>query len=240
VKNADICPMGKNSILLVEDEPKMWAYVKMGLEENQYLIDVAVDGKTGADLALKNDYQAIVLDVNLPVMNGYEVCRIIRETKPKQPILMLSALNKIEDKLAGFDTGTDDYLVKPFEFSELLARLKALINRKEPEPENKHILKINNLEINVESKEVRRGKTKIELTAKEFYLLQYLVQNKNKVVSRSELMENIWGINFDTGTNVIDVYINFLRKKIDFPSQTKLIHTYVGMGYILKELQDAN
>jgi two-component system, OmpR family, copper resistance phosphate regulon response regulator CusR len=232
--------MGKPSILLVEDEPKMWTYVKMGLEENHYLIDVALDGKTGAELAIKNNYNAIVLDINLPVINGYEVCKIIRQNKPRQPILMLSALNKIEDKLAGFDTGTDDYLVKPFEFSELLARLKALINRAEPEPGKKHVLHAADLEINLYSKEVKRGKTKVELTAKEFYLLQYLVQNKNKVISRSELMEKIWGINFDTGTNVIDVYINFLRKKIDIPSHSKLIHTYVGMGYILKEDPDAN
>lgn len=232
--------MGKTNILLIEDEPKMWAYVKMGLEENQYHIDVAMDGKTGAELAILNDYKAIVLDINLPELSGYEVCKLIRQNKPKQPILMLSAMNKIEDKLAGFDTGTDDYLVKPFEFSELLARLKALLNRSDRAVEKNNSLKVADLEINLESKEVKRGKTKVELTAKEFYLLQYLVQNKNRVVSRGELMEKIWGINFDTGTNVIDVYINFLRKKIDLPSHAKLIHTYVGMGYILKADADAN
>ncbi len=233
--------MTKHNILVVEDEPKMAVYVKMGLEENDYLIDIASDGRMGAEMALENNYSAIVLDISLPKLNGYEVCRIIRQNKPKQPILMLSAHNKIEDKLAGFDTGTDDYLVKPFDFSELLARLKALLIRSEPTiAEESHIIKVGNLEINTDSKEVKRANLKIELTAKEFNLLQYLALHKNKVISRHELLEKIWGISFDTGTNVIDVYINFLRNKIDLPAYPKLIHTYVGMGYILKEVSDAN
>ncbi len=232
--------MGQNSILLVEDEPKMSVYVKMGLEESNYHIDVAMDGKAGAQMAVENNYSAIILDISLPKLNGYEVCRIIRQHKPKMPILMLSAHNKIEDKLAGFDTGTDDYLAKPFDFSELLARLKSLLIRSEPITEQTNILKVGDLEINMDSKEVKRGTMRVELTAKEFNLLQYLAQHKNKVVSRHELLEKIWGINFDTGTNVIDVYINFLRKKIDLPAYSKLIHTYVGMGYILKEAPDAN
>jgi two-component system copper resistance phosphate regulon response regulator CusR len=232
--------MEKASILLVEDEPKMSAYVKMGLEENHYHIDIAMDGRTGADLALKNNYSAIVLDVNLPELNGYEVCRLIRQKKPRLPILMLSALNKIENKLEGFNTGTDDYLVKPFEFAELLARLKVLLNRSELISEKNKILKVADLSMDLESKVVKRGKATVELTLKEFNLLQYLMQNKNKVVSRAELLEKIWGINFDTGTNVIDVYINFLRKKIDLPSYPKLIHTYIGMGYILKVAGDAD
>lgn len=232
--------MGKNSILVVEDEPKMAMYVKMGLEENNYLVDIAIDGKTGAEMALENDYSAVVLDISLPKLNGYEVCRIIRQNKLKTPILMLSAHNKIEDKLAGFDTGTDDYLVKPFDFSELLARLKALLLRTEQTVEESNLIKVGNMEINTDSKEVKRGHTKIDLTAKEFNLLQYMAQHKNKVVSRHELLEKIWGISFDTGTNVIDVYINFLRKKVDLPEYPKLIHTYVGMGYILKDVSDAN
>ncbi len=232
--------MEKASILLVEDEPKMSAYVKMGLEENHYHIDIAMDGRTGADLALRNNYSAIVLDVNLPELNGYEVCRLIRQKKPRLPILMLSALNKIENKLEGFNTGTDDYLVKPFEFAELLARLKVLLNRSELITEKNKVLKVADLTMDLDSKVVKRGKIIIELTLKEFNLLQYLMQNKNKVVSRAELLEKIWGINFDTGTNVIDVYINFLRKKIDLPSFPKLIHTYIGMGYILKAGGDAD
>jgi len=225
---------------LVEDEPKMSAYVKMGLEENNYHIDVAMDGRTGADLALRNNYSAIVLDVNLPELNGYEVCRLIRQKKPRLPILMLSALNKIENKLEGFNTGTDDYLVKPFEFAELLARLKVLLTRTEQIVEKNKVLKVADLIMDLDSKMVKRGKNTVELTLKEFNLLQYLMQNKNKVVSRSELLEKIWGINFDTGTNVIDVYINFLRKKIDLPTHPKLIHTYIGMGYILKVAGDAD
>ena len=232
--------MGQHNILLVEDEPKMSVYVKMGLEECDYQIDIATDGRTGAEMALANDYSVVVLDVSLPKLNGYEVCRIIRQNKPKVPILMLSAHNKIEDKLAGFDTGADDYLVKPFDFSELLARIKALLHRSEPVIEVTNLIKISDLEINTDSKEVKRGNILVELTAKEFKLLLYLAQHKNKVVSRHELLEKIWGINFDTGTNVIDVYINFVRKKIDLPSCAKLIHTYVGMGYILKEAPDAN
>ncbi len=232
--------MERTNILLVEDEPKMSAYVKMGLEENNYHIDVAMDGRTGADLALRNNYSAIVLDVNLPELNGYEVCRLIRQKKPRLPILMLSALNKIENKLEGFNTGTDDYLVKPFEFAELLARLKVLLTRTEQIVEKNKILKVADLTMDLDSKMVKRGKNTIELTLKEFNLLQYLMQNKNKVVSRAELLEKIWGINFDTGTNVIDVYINFLRKKIDLPLHPKLIHTYIGMGYILKVAGDAD
>ncbi|HTA28002.1 MAG TPA: response regulator transcription factor [Bacteroidia bacterium] len=232
--------MERTSILLVEDEPKMSAYVKMGLEENNYHIDVAMDGRTGADLALRNNYSAIVLDVNLPELNGYEVCRLIRQKKPRLPILMLSALNKIENKLEGFNTGTDDYLVKPFEFAELLARLKVLLTRTEQIVEKNKVLKVADLIMDLDSKMVKRGKNTVELTLKEFNLLQYLMQNKNKVVSRSELLEKIWGINFDTGTNVIDVYINFLRKKIDLPTHPKLIHTYIGMGYILKVAGDAD
>ena len=232
--------MEKASILLVEDEPKMSAFVKMGLEENNYRIDIAMDGRTGADLALKNNYNAIVLDVSLPELSGYEVCKLIRQSKPKQPILMLSALNKIENKLEGFNTGTDDYLVKPFEFAELLARLKALLNRSAQIPEKISVLKAADLIMDLESKVVKRGKTMIDLTVKEFNLLQYLMRNKNKVISRSELLEKIWGLNFDTGTNVIDVYVNFLRKKIDLPAHEKLIHTYIGMGYILKANEDAD
>jgi len=218
----------------------MSAYVKMGLEENQYLIDIAMNGRTGLELAMKNNYNAIILDVNLPELNGYEVCKLIRQDKPKQPILMLTALNKIENKLEGFNTGTDDYLVKPFEFSELLARLKALLNRSDKLTRKPALLEVADLSMDLESKIVKRGKAQVELTVKEFNLLQYLIQNKNKVISRSELLENIWGINFDTGTNVIDVYINFLRKKIDLPSHVKLIHTYIGMGYILKASEDAD
>jgi len=232
--------MGNYSILIVEDEPKMAVYVKMGLEENDYRVDIASDGKTGADMAVSNNYSAIILDISLPKLNGYEVCKIIRKNKPKLPVLMLSAHNKIEDKLAGFDIGTDDYMIKPFDFSELLARLKALLMRAEPSTESTNIIKIGNMEINTDSKEVKRADTHIDLTAKEFNLLLYLAQNKNKVISRHELLEKIWGISFDTGTNVIDVYINFLRKKIDLPIYPKLIHTYVGMGYILKEARDAN
>jgi two-component system copper resistance phosphate regulon response regulator CusR len=223
-----------HNILVVEDEPKVAAFIKKGLEENQFKVELALDGKTGRDKALQNNYAAIVLDINLPEMNGYDICKAIRLKKPDVPILILSALGSINEKLTGFNLGADDYLVKPFEFTELVARLKALLKRASVNKLPGNILKIADLEINTDLKEVKRGGRKIDLTAKEFLLLEFLVRNSNKVISRSEIAEKIWEINFDTGTNVIDVYINFLRKKIDKDFPTKLIHTQIGMGYVLK------
>ena len=224
-----------HNILVIEDEPKVAAFIKKGLEENQFKVELALEGKTGRAKALQNNYAAIILDINLPEISGYDICKAIRLEKPDVPILILSALGSIDEKLAGFELGADDYLVKPFEFTELVARLKALLKRASANKLPGKILRIADLEINTDLKEVKRAGRKIELTAKEFSLLEFLVRNNNKVISRSEIAEKIWEINFDTGTNVIDVYINFLRKKIDKDFSKKLIHTQIGMGYVLKE-----
>lgn len=222
-------------ILIIEDEPKVASFIKKGLEENQYLADIAFDGAIGIKMELQQDYNAVVLDINLPMINGYEVCKKIREHNPNIPILMLTALGSTEDKLTGFDSGADDYLVKPFEFRELLARIKVLLKRSTADNSLGNVLSIADLELNIDSKIVKRNNLKIDLTAKEFTLLEYLMRNRGRVISRSELAEKIWEITFDTGTNVIDVYINFLRKKIDKDHSNKLIHTHIGMGYVLKE-----
>jgi len=222
-------------IIIIEDEPKVALFIKKGLEENQFDADIAYDGKTGKEKLLKGKYDLAILDLNLPFINGYEVCKEIRAKNFTLPILMLTALSTTEDKLTGFESGADDYLVKPFEFRELVARIKALLKRSNRSNSLEHILKIADLELNTETKIVKRQGQIIELTAKEFSLLELLMRNKAKVISRSEIADKIWDINFDTGTNVIDVYINFLRKKIDRNFLPKLIHTHVGMGYTLKE-----
>lgn len=227
--------MNVSKILIVEDEPKVASFIKKGLDENLYETDIAYDGAIGIKMALQEKYNAIILDINLPMINGYEACKQIRQHKPNIPILMLTALGTTEDKLTGFDSGADDYLVKPFEFRELLARIKALLKRNIAGNSAGNTLHIADLELNTDSKIVKRGNLKIDLTAKEFTLLEYLMRNRGRVISRSELAEKIWEITFDTGTNVIDVYINFLRKKIDKDHSNKLIHTHIGMGYVLKE-----
>lgn len=226
--------MNPTKVLIIEDEPKVASFIKKGLEENNYEAVIAYDGLSGVDMALKDNYNAIVLDINLPAMNGYDVCKKIRQHNTEVPVLMLTALGTTEDKLMGFDSGSDDYLVKPFEFRELLARIKVLVKRNSG-PVAGSIFRIADLELNTGAKTVRRSNTKIDLTAKEFSLLEFLIRNKGRVISRTELAEKIWDITFDTGTNVIDVYINFLRKKIDKDYPVKLIHTQIGMGYVLKE-----
>lgn len=222
-------------ILLVEDEPKVASFIKKGLEEQAYEVDQAYDGFYGKKLALDNDYDLIILDVILPKMNGMEVCREIRQVKPSVGILMLTALGSTDDKILGLDSGADDYLVKPFVFQELLARIRALTRRAYDAPANE-ILRLADLELNLTKKTVARSGTPINLTAREFALLHYLMRNRERVVSRVDIIEQVWETSFDTGSNVIDVYINFLRKKIDKDFSPKLIHTLVGMGYVLKEM----
>ncbi len=225
-------------ILVVEDEVKVANLLKNGLEENNYEVTVAHDGMEGKQLALQQKFGLVILDLNLPKLSGYEVSKSIRETNGSLPILMLTALGTTDDKLQGFEMGADDYLVKPFEFRELLARIKAILHRA-GNGNASRILKVADLEMNLDNKSVKRGNQKIELTAKEFALLEYFIQNKGKVLSRAEIAEKIWDITFDSGTNVIDVYVNFLRKKIDRDFEPKLIHTKIGMGYILKEDDEA-
>ncbi|MDZ4844516.1 MAG: response regulator transcription factor [Chitinophagales bacterium] len=222
-------------ILVIEDEPKVAEFIRKGLSESGYETDVAYDGEMGKRQALKNDYDLVILDVIIPHTNGLELCRQIRETKQNLPVLMLTALGTTEDKVAGFDAGADDYLVKPFEFRELLARIKALTKRAASgaiETSNK--LKVADLELDLHKKIAIRGGQKIELTAKEFALLEFFMRNIGRVLSRNLITEKVWDINFDTNTNVVDVYVNILRKKIDKAFDTKLIHTKVGMGYIFE------
>jgi two-component system copper resistance phosphate regulon response regulator CusR len=222
-----------HKILVIEDERKVGSFIKKGLQEEGYEIDMAYDGNEGKNKALSDACDLIILDINLPLMNGYDVCRAIRQENENIPILMLTALSGTDDKVSGFNAGADDYLVKPFEFKELSARVKALLKRLRSNTQN--VLQVADLELNLDTKKARRGGKIIELTAKEFALLEYMLRNKGRVVSRVDIAEKIWDINFDTGTNVIDVYINFLRKKIDKDFSPKLIHTQIGMGYIIKE-----
>ena len=222
-------------ILLVEDEPKLASFVKKGLEEQSCTVDVAYDGQVGQMMALNNTYDVIVMDVNLPKINGYDVVQSLRQQQIRTPVLMLTAMGSVDDKLTGFESGADDYLVKPFEFRELLARLRALAKRGLDLGTPAKVLKVADLELDLNEKVARRNAKRIELTAKEFGLLEYLMRNRGRVVSRIDIAEKVWDIHFDTGTNVIDVYVNFLRKKIDKDFPQKLIHTVIGMGYMLKE-----
>lgn len=226
------------AILFVEDEPKVAASIKQGLEENGYEVDLAPDGAVGNFLASTNKYDLILLDVNLPHVSGYEVCRSVRAKDPKVPVIMLTAMQSIENKITGFDAGADDYIVKPFDFRELLARVKVFLKRSTSDAETPQdvVLNVADLELNTSTKTVYRRGMPISLTAKEFALLEFLMRRKGRVVSRTEISEFVWDVNFDTGTNVVDVYINFLRKKIDKNFEPKLIHTKPGMGYFLKEL----
>lgn len=230
--------MKKTSILIVEDEVKVASFIAQGLEENDYKVKIVHNGLEGRDEALSGRYDLIILDISLPGMSGIDICKAVRSSNVHAPVLMLSAMGTTDDKLTGFDVGADDYLVKPFEFRELLARIKALLKRTNADSENKNIIKVADLEINSDSKIVKRANKKIDLTTKEYLLLEYLARNKGKVISRADIAEKIWDINFETGTNVIDVYVNFLRKKIDRDFSPKLIYTQIGMGYILKDVDE--
>lgn len=229
--------MEERKILIVEDEKKIADTIKLGLTENGYLVDVAYDGNIGHKLYKANDYNLVILDINLPGMNGYELCKIIRAANPRIPIIMLTAMSTLNDKVEGYDAGADDYMVKPFEFKELLLKIRVLLKRtlQHQNMPVGNVLKAADLEMNLDSKEVKRDGQPINLTAKEFQLLEYLLRNKNRVVSRADIAINVWDIDFDTNTNVIDVYINYVRNKVDKNFPSKLIQTQVGMGYILKE-----
>jgi len=220
-------------ILVVEDEPKVAAFIKQGLEESGYDVLSAYDGLMGKRLALQATVDMVLLDVVMPLMNGVEVCRAIREGGGRMPILMLTALGTTEDKVNGLDAGADDYLVKPFEFKELLARVRSLTRRNTLVQEQAERLAYHGLELDLAKKEAVRDGKRIALTAKEFALLEYLMRHADRVHSRAQLCEHVWDIDFDTGTNVVDAYIKLVRKKVDRDFEPKLIHTRVGMGYIL-------
>ncbi|MGV3559398.1 response regulator [Larkinella arboricola] len=221
-------------ILIVEDEHEVASFIKSGLEDYGFSADIANDALQAQVLLSNKEYTTIILDVNLPVINGFELCKIIRSRYENLSILMLTALSSTDSKLSGFDAGADDYLIKPFEFRELIARLRAL-NRRRSLPSSDPVLKIADLEFNLESKTVKRGNQKILLTARELALLEFFMKNQNKALSRNEITEKVWDVNFDTGTNVVDVYVNYLRKKIDKDFSPKLIHTISGIGYIMQE-----
>jgi two-component system, OmpR family, copper resistance phosphate regulon response regulator CusR len=228
--------MADIKILLVEDEKKIAETLRKGLSEQHYDVDIAYDGLIGKKLFDSNSYDLAILDINLPLMNGYELARYIRSYNEQILVVMLTAMNATEDKIEGFEAGADDYIVKPFDFQELLVRIRALLKRLHQQPlPGMNVLKVADLVMNLDSKEVSREGRAIPLTAKEFQLLEYFIRNKNKVVSRIDIAINVWDIDFDTKTNVIDVYVNFLRKKIERDFSSKLIYTQVGMGYVLKE-----
>lgn len=222
-------------ILLIEDEIKTAQSIKVGLEENGFSVETAHDGKLGLEMSLSVSYSLIISDIVLPSLNGIEICRGIRLKDIKTPILLLTALGSTDEKVIGFEAGADDYLVKPFAFRELLARMNALIKRNTNNTiENKKI-EFGDLSLDLESKMALRNGINIDLTQREFDLIKYFIENKNKVISKKAIAEDVWNINFDTGTNTIEVYVNYLRNKIDKPFDKKLIHTAHGMGYILKE-----
>lgn len=222
-------------ILLIEDDLRVSELIKRSLEEQEFYVTRAYDGEMGKKLALQNNYDLLITDIIVPKINGLDLCKEIRQTKPDLPIIMLTALGTTDDKVEGFDAGADDYLVKPFEIRELLARIRSLLKRINSNT-NMYgfVLKIADLEMNVNSKIVKRNNVEINLTPKEFKLLEYMLQNRNRILSRSEIAENVWETHFDTGTNFIDVYMNYLRKKVDKDFSIKLIHTKPGMGFILK------
>jgi two-component system, OmpR family, copper resistance phosphate regulon response regulator CusR len=225
------------NILIVEDEEKVAIFIKKGLKTQNFDSDIAVTGENAIELFLQNKYDLIILDVGLPDCSGLEVCKQIRVHNARIPILILTALGSVSDKLSGFEVGTDDYLVKPFDFMELLVRIKSLLKRSYCPPEdifNNETLKVADLELDLREKIARRNGKQISLTAKEFNLLEYFMVNKGRVVSKLDIAEQVWDINFDTGTNFIEVYVNYLRNKIDKNYTNKLIHTVVGMGYMLK------
>ncbi len=223
------------NILVIEDEKNVASFIKKGLEENGMIVTLAYDGETGLSLLQEQDFNVIVLDVILPQVNGWDVCAKIRkQLRLKTPILMLTALSSTDNLVKGLEQGADDYLAKPFKFQELLARVKALDRRNRNQVATQSVLSFEDIEMNTDQKSVQRAGTPIKLTSREYNLLEFFLKNPNKVISRMEILENVWGVNFDLGTNVVDVYVNYLRNKIEKNFSKKVIHTVVGMGYILR------
>jgi len=222
-------------VLLVEDTPDLVSIIIRGLNDEGMEVSVAGDGNTALDMALKYNFDVIVLDIMLPGINGIQVCREIRKKNENIAIIMLTALGSTENIVTGLESGADDYLVKPFKLIELSARIRTLVRRSRSIATPQEKIFIADLEINLSSKTVSRAGKSISLTATEFRLLEYLMRNQNRVLSRIQILENVWDIDFNMGTNVVDVYINYVRKKVEAPGAVKLIHTVFGMGYILKE-----
>ncbi|RNC72241.1 MAG: DNA-binding response regulator [Desulfuromonadales bacterium] len=220
-------------ILVVEDEKKVSSFIKRGLEEERYEVDTAFNGEEGLKMALEKGYDLVILDVMLPKKDGLSVVRDLRERRNAIPVLMLTAKDSVEDIVAGLDSGSDDYLTKPFAFAELLARVRALVRRSEQDRGAE--IRFADLRLDPVTHKVWRKDKEIDLTAKEYALLEYFMRNPNQVLTRTMIAEHVWDYTFDSFTNIIDVYVNYLRKKIDREADKKLIHTVRGVGYILKE-----
>ncbi len=223
------------NLLLVEDEPSVVSVISRGLSDEGFTVSIAPDGLIGKQMAMENQFDLIILDIMLPGINGLELCKIIKEQKPNTPIIMLTALGTTENVVNGLDNGADDYLIKPFKFAELFARIRMLLRRYHGVVSQDQIITVADLQINLSAKTVKRNQQEIILTATEYRLLEYMAKNRSKILSRIDILENVWDIDFNLGTNVVDVYVNYLRKKIDKNADQKLIHTAVGLGYILKE-----
>jgi len=220
-------------ILVIEDEVKIAQFIKRGLKEEGYSVDVAVDGEEGHFMLSSNEYDAIILDLMLPKIDGLTLCRTLRKEGNQTPIIMLTAKDTVKDKVKGLDSGADDYLPKPFAFEELLARLRVVLRKNDNRVQTQ--LKVDDLTLDLLTHKVTRAEREIELTVKEYALLEYLMRNAGNIVTRTMISEHVWDINFDTFTNVIDVYINYLRNKIDSGFTDKMIHTVRGKGYLLKK-----
>jgi two-component system copper resistance phosphate regulon response regulator CusR len=219
-------------ILIVEDEPGIANFLREGLNEEGFAVDVSSDGKTGLEFALTNEYDLILLDWMIPGLSGIEVCRNIRKTNFAVPIIFLTAKDTVQDTVFGLEAGANDYIKKPFAFEELLTRIRVQLRSKNNE---QSVLKLGDIQLNLDTHQLYKGTAEIPLTQKEFSLLEFLIRNKGKVCTRTRIIEHVWDMHFDSDTSVIDVYINFLRKKLDSPDKHSLIHTVRGVGYIIKE-----
>ncbi|AMS27508.1 transcriptional regulator [Bacteroidetes bacterium UKL13-3] len=223
-------------ILLVEDDPKLGPTIQQELMANGYIVDLAVDGNMAISLFNINIYNIILLDINVPYIDGWELCLRFRKQSKTIPIIMLTALGELQDKIDAFENGADDYLIKPFHFNELLARIKVFLKRSGNSDKLNEVLTLADLEMSIDTKEVKRAGKPVLLTVKEFTLLELLIRNKGRVISKAEIAEKVWNINFDTGTNTIEVYINFLRNKVDKPFDKQLIFTKIGFGYFVDDI----
>lgn len=227
--------MDKSTILVIEDDERMTELIRRELEEENYAVTLCTNGPEGLSTAFRQRFDLVITDIILPGLNGLEICKKLKQTDDTYPIIILTALGTTDDKVDGFDAGADDYMVKPFEMRELRARVHALLKRSRKTSESNHILHCSDLELNLQTKIVKRGRTELNLTPKEFNLLAYMMANSGRVLSKTEIAEKVWDMTFDSGTNFIEVYISYLRRKVDKDFEHKLIHTKSGMGFILKE-----
>lgn len=227
--------MEKVSILVIEDDSRMAELICRGLEENGFTVTLRTNGTQGLSTAFRQHFNLIITDIILPGLNGLELCKQLKQADETYPIIMLTALGTTDDKVDGFDAGADDYMVKPFEMRELIARINALLKRYKAARADNQLLRFADLQLNLQTKTVKRGETELNLTPKEFNLLAYMMANHDRVLSKAEIAEKVWDMDFDSGTNFIEVYISYLRRKVDKGFDRKLIHTKSGMGFILKE-----